>query len=213
MKQIPKNCRRKFLTGFTLIELLVVVALITLLSSIVMASLSNQRKKARDTKRITSLREVITALELHYSTYGRFPCHDLLFSNGDPDNFLRILVDRGFLSSVPRDPGGLRYEYATIKKVAKSKGGACGQIAFLGMYSEDNPAKCPPYGKLGVDSGAGVGASQHCHILYPETLAPPCFPWFVLHESLYTNPPYNASPYNRIACNSDYMDQASENEF
>jgi len=55
------NSKKK---GFTLIELLVVVAIISLLSSVVMASLNSARAAARDVHRRTSLKQVATALEL-----------------------------------------------------------------------------------------------------------------------------------------------------
>jgi prepilin-type N-terminal cleavage/methylation domain-containing protein len=44
--------------GFTLIELLVVIAVIGLLSSVILASLNNARKKGRDTRRIEDLRQI-----------------------------------------------------------------------------------------------------------------------------------------------------------
>lgn len=59
--------------GFTLIELLVVVAIISLLSSVVMASLNGARSKGRDTKRIGDLKSLQTALELYRSSNTGYP--------------------------------------------------------------------------------------------------------------------------------------------
>ncbi len=60
--------------GFTLIELLVVIAIIGLLSSIITASLSGTRAKARDTKRTEEIRSVEKALYLYsLSNNGKVP--------------------------------------------------------------------------------------------------------------------------------------------
>lgn len=58
--------------GFTLIELLVVIAIIGLLSSIVLASLSGARSKARDTKRLGDLRSIEKALSLYALNNGGY---------------------------------------------------------------------------------------------------------------------------------------------
>ena len=55
-----KNSNR----GFTLIELLVVISIIGLLSSVVLASLSAARGKARDSARIQAIKQIQLALEL-----------------------------------------------------------------------------------------------------------------------------------------------------
>ena len=65
--------KNNFQKGFTLIELLVVVAIIGILSSVVLASLNTARLKARDTKRIADFRQIRTALEIFYNSYGRYP--------------------------------------------------------------------------------------------------------------------------------------------
>lgn len=64
----------KLRRGFTLIELLVVIAIISLLSSIVFASLGQARAKARDSKRVQDLVQMRNALELYASDHaGLYP--------------------------------------------------------------------------------------------------------------------------------------------
>jgi prepilin-type N-terminal cleavage/methylation domain-containing protein len=58
--------------GFTLIELLVVVAIISLLSSIVFASLNSARSKAKDASIRESMHQFTNLLELNYSDYGSY---------------------------------------------------------------------------------------------------------------------------------------------
>lgn len=60
--------------GFTLIELLVVIAIISLLSSIVFASLSSARVKARDARRLSDIHQLVIALNLYASdNNGKYP--------------------------------------------------------------------------------------------------------------------------------------------
>lgn len=59
--------------GFTLIELLVVIAIIGLLSSVVLASLSTARAKARDSKRRADMKNILTALQIYQDRYGCIP--------------------------------------------------------------------------------------------------------------------------------------------
>jgi type II secretion system protein G len=59
--------------GFTLIELLVVISIIGLLSAIVLSSLNTARAKGRDAAREADIHNMQIALELYYSSNGKYP--------------------------------------------------------------------------------------------------------------------------------------------
>lgn len=70
--------------GFTLIELLVVVAVISLLSSIVMSSVSAARSRAEETRIVQSIRSFQQALEMYKNEKGKYPQNVMSvgFTNG-----------------------------------------------------------------------------------------------------------------------------------
>ncbi|HWO07316.1 MAG TPA: prepilin-type N-terminal cleavage/methylation domain-containing protein [Candidatus Paceibacterota bacterium] len=84
--------------GFTLIELLVVIAIIGILSSVVLASLNSARQKGRDARRVSDLKQLQLALELHFDTAGEYP---EALSALTPDA----------IPVVPTDPRGTNYLY------------------------------------------------------------------------------------------------------
>lgn len=109
--------------GFTLIELLVVISIVSVLSSVVLASLNTARKKARDTQRLMDMREFQKALAFYYDKYGQYPMGDSvpLADGGDAHNNSfgwdvgsgiensRILLREDpkileFISKTPQDP-------------------------------------------------------------------------------------------------------------
>src|SRR3990167_1117674 len=59
--------------GFTLIELLVVIAIIGILSTLAVVSLGNARQRARDSKRVSDIRNTQTALEIYYTDRSSYP--------------------------------------------------------------------------------------------------------------------------------------------
>lgn len=92
------NLAKQNLRGFTLIELLVVIAIIGILSSVVLASLNSARTKARDTRRVSDLKQIQVALELYYDANSKYPTN------------LTALVGGGngaSLSVLPTDPRGV----------------------------------------------------------------------------------------------------------
>jgi len=59
--------------GFTLIELLVVIAIISLLSSVVLATLSTAREKAKVAQTVSNIHQMEIAFQMLYDVYGCWP--------------------------------------------------------------------------------------------------------------------------------------------
>lgn len=59
--------------GFTLIELLVVIAIIGVISSVVLASLSDSRSRAEEAKVLTEKRSMQNSFAIYYTNSGFFP--------------------------------------------------------------------------------------------------------------------------------------------
>ena len=98
--------------GFTLIELLVVIAIIGVLATVVLASLNSARKKSRDARRITDLKQIQLALELYYDGFGaqKYPAATVTCTAvptavaGENYGLNALVVNGGYISSIPRDP-------------------------------------------------------------------------------------------------------------
>ena len=89
--------------GFTLIELLVVIAIIGILSSVVLASLNSARKKGRDARRISDMKQIQLALELYYdnnaSEYPDAVCTTIVAGQCTVSS-----ISPTYISVTPNDP-------------------------------------------------------------------------------------------------------------
>ncbi|MDP1624894.1 MAG: type II secretion system protein [bacterium] len=118
--QTPKR------SGFTLVELLIVAAIIGILGSIVVASISGSKEKARDSRRASDMREIQIALALYYDVNRVYP--DSLATLAE--------VNQRFLPSVPKDPyTGADYEYVA----AAGFKNYCIGVTFEGSKPSDLP--------------------------------------------------------------------------
>ncbi|OGH68673.1 MAG: hypothetical protein A3I29_05030 [Candidatus Magasanikbacteria bacterium RIFCSPLOWO2_02_FULL_44_11] len=103
--------------GFTLIELLVVIAIIGLLSTLAVVALGSARVKARDSKRLSDLKQLQTALELYYTDQNAYPAGS---SVGLGSGNYACLNSSGwaatgcaspYMGQVPNDPNSGAYTY------------------------------------------------------------------------------------------------------
>ena len=180
-KLFSKKLNKK---GFTLIELLVVIAIIGVLASIVLASLNNARKKSRDARRITDIKQIQLALELYFDGQGnKYPTAGTTCAASPGVAYgLEVLATDNYIPQVPRDPlsNDSCYWYASYPASSPT-------MYHLGASLEEatNPAlngdkdcnsagaTCPggaaytnPFN--GADTaGCGTEASRECYDVVP----------------------------------------------
>lgn len=150
-----------FQKGFTLLELLIVILIIGILTSVVVMSSIKGAAQARDVRRAQELYQIAHALQLYYSAYNQYPPNtdtdpDLgcwaewdggNLANGENDPFLQPLIDKGFLSTVPKewrdikDGWGTQCTYRYTRVVNPCDGQCPGTYAIL--YGACESSKCP----------------------------------------------------------------------
>lgn len=150
--------------GFTLIELLVVVMVISALSGI-MISLINSggfRNKAKDTQRVSDLKQIQTALELYFSEYRQYPiAAGWIRVSGS--NTLSSALSPIYINKTPVDPDntggdatpcgnptGFRYNY-------KSSGTYYLLTAIMAVDTSNDASTCDSLNSWSSNSGCGGG--------------------------------------------------------
>jgi prepilin-type N-terminal cleavage/methylation domain-containing protein len=147
--------RRQNNKAFTLIELLVVIAIIGMLSSVVLVSLNSARAKARDAQRLSHMNQILSALQLYWDKYGRYPsisgdscCDGWDQGPCGEDAFIGALESEGFLS-VPTDPSGGSgtgcYGYSYYRYAAGDAGCPVSRGAFFVIGVRDMETSGNPY--------------------------------------------------------------------
>lgn len=94
--------RLGFQKGFTLVELLVVIAIIGVLATLVLLQLGTARGRARDTKRITDVNQIRSAVEQYFEDNGgKYPAAAAWETD-----------IAGYMTRVPKDPlTDVSYDY------------------------------------------------------------------------------------------------------
>lgn len=149
--------------GFTLIELLVVIAIIGILSSVVLASLNSARRKGRDARRISDIKQIQLALEMYQDSSGTNEYPEEAGGNIVPAATLAPT----YIPSVPLDPlTGAGYPYINLLS-SSTTCAAASQVCsgfVLGATLEDsaNPA-------LATDVDGTVAGVINCGSGAPES--------------------------------------------
>jgi general secretion pathway protein G len=125
--------------GFTLIELLVVIAIIGLMAGISVVALNSSRQKARDARRLTDVRNIMTALEMYYDEEGNYPA-SVTFGTGAISTGTKT-----FLNPVPSNP-------------EPTDDGSCTGGEYT--YNQDSSSSYSITYCLGADTG-GIAAGSH----------------------------------------------------
>ncbi len=147
--------------GFTLIELLVVIAIMGILSSVVLASISDARGRARDAVRLTHMRDVHIALEQFFERNGHYPIHTAGWAGGMNTctagwftyvpEYIPGIVSQGFMQELPQDPraetcaqylyrsnaSGSEFKFLVHNRVERG-------LVEQGTPTARCPAGCPP---------------------------------------------------------------------
>lgn len=113
----------KLRSGFTIIELLVTISIIAVLTSVVLATLSNTRSRARDASRFIAINQIRYAMELYFSKCGTYivkqNCTGTAYGSsgfgwfnyasyaGSAGSVAQGLVDNGVASNIIIDPTGM----------------------------------------------------------------------------------------------------------
>ena len=181
--------------GFTLIELLVVIAIIGVLATVVLASLNTARRKSRDARRLSDIKQIQLALELYFDGTGAGdypPGQATPVCSATVQYGLEAALAPTYITAVPRDPnaadGSDCYRYASIVPTL----GSARTFYHLGAVLED-PANtalttdrdcshaaangCAPATAIGVgeviqgvmssDCVAAAGAEDRCYDVTP----------------------------------------------
>jgi len=108
-------------SAFTLVELLVVIAIIGVLSTLSVIVFNNVRAKARDSRRLSDVKQIGMALELYYDDTGRYPppptptgtpITGLCLSNS---GFTSTCGTIAYLQKIPSDPlPNIHYTYSYL---------------------------------------------------------------------------------------------------
>jgi len=164
-------------SGFTLVELLVTIGIIGILATVTVVSVGNARAKARDSKRVSDIKQIQSALELYSSDTGGFYPGGTTLILGDAGSTVICDLDNGllaattgcssiYLNPVPKDPTsspGFKYQY-TAKK---ADGGAC-LPAAAGARPE-----CTTYEiKFTLETKTGNLAEKIVHTATPTGIQP-----------------------------------------
>ncbi len=154
-------------TGFTIIEIIIVIGIIAVLTVIVFPSITDIRKKNRDTERVSDISAIQLALSLYYNQNGYYP------------NDLNVLVPKYIPADSlipPNSDVNYQYEYVPLARGNSSKCTfyhlgtklelSSAQIDTANLFSSKADSISNGYNYCGGYTGEGLDNYTNDHSLY-----------------------------------------------
>lgn len=155
--------------GFTLLELLITVAIIAMLSAVAISSFTYLQKNSRDTRRMSDLKVIQSALEQYRADQGFYPTtfafvNSLTNQVGRPPPLPSSVVT--YLNKIPKDPisasrGGVGYTYLYLAfpnnlSCDNSSNSLCTRYCIYANLEvipdlSDRPGQCRYFGPTLID--------------------------------------------------------------
>jgi len=147
--------------GFTLVELMIVITVILILSAVAIMTLNSSRAKARDSKRLSDVRRLQTALEFFNADENSYPIYDKIelglpnsvkLCNRSAGSFIDASANCQitYMDGVPADP-------LPASKLIYSSDGKGYDISFkTETKTEVGPPGAYHAHTIGIDQRSGV---------------------------------------------------------
>ncbi|MDO8451445.1 MAG: prepilin-type N-terminal cleavage/methylation domain-containing protein [bacterium] len=137
--------------GFTIVELLVAVSILTVLSTIAIASYGSATKRSRDSKRRADIEQLRSALEMYRADFGFYPS-----TGGGVWTPASNLALPSYIAAIPTDPNAEAfYEYKATNVTSSQFYGYC-LSALLEVVGDPLDNTCTPDVSLDPPHNFGV---------------------------------------------------------
>ncbi len=194
-------------SGFTLIELLVVVSIIAILSTLIVVYFNTAKMSARDSRRLSDVKQIQLALKMYYNDVGIYPTlitAGSSIANGGTNYLLRVPAN-----PTPRSDNGCtdqEYQYKQLESGARYSLGFC-----LGDTTDDLNAgnhvatangilNCPT-GYVAIPGSSTFNTNDFCVMKYEAKCATTAAPTVGLTTPSVSNNTYTNTSQ---ACTGSY---------
>ena len=125
---------KDFSRGFSRLEFILIVALVCLLTSIVVASLTSSPARERDAKRMRDLGKIGEALSSYAVKFGTYPIATATTTLTSTSTVGSALISVGISPAILSDQSIYRYAYVSNPKGGTYRIGFCLETASIEGY-------------------------------------------------------------------------------